>query len=112
MRQAPNGYWYTKCESSWRLTHHLTAEKKLGRPLREDERVHFKSGFTREDYDNPNAIEVVLQGKSSARRRLAQIEARIEDLQLEAEELRKELGAHADPTQPIKAELHYGLSRD
>lgn len=36
-----NGYSYTKTEQGWRLTHHLIAEEKLGRPLHEGERVYF-----------------------------------------------------------------------
>jgi hypothetical protein len=91
-------------DGKWRLTHHLTAEKVLGRPLKEEERVHFNSGYSKKDYDNEKAVKVVVQGKSSGRRRLAALEARIAELEAEADSLRKELGTHVDPSQPIAAE--------
>lgn len=88
-RIAPNGYHYTKTEDGWRLTHHLVAEKMLGRPLREDERVRFKTG--NKLMLNPTNIEVVPKGRGSLRRRKAVIEARIEELQAELEEITAEL---------------------
>jgi hypothetical protein len=109
-RISPNGYHYTKHEGKWRLTHHLTAEKMLGRPLREEERVHFKPAVTKKDrtqpgfYDNPDMIEVVIQGKASSRRRLAQLQARRDEIDAEIKILEEELGAHAYPEQPLRAE--------
>lgn len=41
-RIAQNGYHYTKVAEGWRLTHHIVAEEKLGRPLEKNERVYFK----------------------------------------------------------------------
>lgn len=93
-RVAPNGYHYIKVANpdkttQWRLKHHLVAEETLGRPLREDERVTFgpkgKSCF------DPNNIIVQRQGRTSQRRRLAQIEARIAELQAEKSQIEKEL---------------------
>jgi hypothetical protein len=88
-RVAPNGYHYTRTEGGWVLTHHLAAEKLLGRPLRAEERVKFKS----KDKTNfsPSNIEVILKGKSSLRRRKAQLEARIEELQAELKYVNNEL---------------------
>lgn len=91
-RQAQNKYWYTKVaempdtgKPGWRLTHHIIAERKLGRPLRTDERVTFKDG-KRTNLD-PSNIVVVEKGKGSQRRRLAQIEARIQELTAERDEI-------------------------
>lgn len=44
IRIAPNGYRYIQTENGQRLLHHVLAEKKLGRPLRPDERVYFVDG--------------------------------------------------------------------
>jgi HNH endonuclease len=88
-RVSRNGYHYTKTAGGWVLTHHLVAEEMLGRPLKNDERVHFKSG----DKLNltPTNIYVVQQGKSNLRRRKAQLETRIEELQAELALVLKEL---------------------
>lgn len=64
-RVAPNGYRYTKENGKWRLTHHIIAEKSLGRALRPDERVYFKDK-ERSNLD-PNNLEVkpVKNGKQA-----------------------------------------------
>jgi hypothetical protein len=84
-----NGYHNTRTETGWRFTHHLVAEEKLGRPLN-GEQVRFKDG----DKENisPDNIEVVPLGKASARKRLARIEAQIEELQAQRKLLVEELG--------------------
>lgn len=87
-RVAPNKYHYTRTADGWRLTHHLTAEKALNRPIGKDEMVRFKPGFSRDDYDNPDAIEVIQKGKSSKARRMNYLEGRIEEMQQELESLR------------------------
>lgn len=93
-RVSANGYHYTKAidpatnKECWRLTHHILAEKKLGRPLREDERVHFVGSKSNLSFDN---IKIVERGRGSLRRRKAQIEARIAELQAELDEINKEL---------------------
>ncbi len=83
---APNGYHYTKQNGKWRLTHHITAEAALGRPIREDERVEFidKSNKDPKDVDN---IRVVKKSKGTTARKRAQLEARIMELQAQLEEL-------------------------
>lgn len=76
-----NGYHYTKEGGKWRLTHHILAEKMLGRPLEEDERVSFANG-KKSDLREANLV-VSKRGTSSLRRRKAQLEARIQELQAE-----------------------------
>ena len=76
-----NGYHYTKQGGKWRLTHHILAEKMLGRPLREDERVSFANG-KKTDLREANII-VAKKGTTSLRRRKAQLEARIQELRAE-----------------------------
>jgi hypothetical protein len=94
-RVAQNGYHYTKVADrgdktpGWRLTHHLVAEKNLGRPLRADERVSFKNG--KKNDLSPKNIVVSEKGKTSLRRRLAHLEARISELQAERDEILQEL---------------------
>ena len=89
-RTSANGYHYTRTESKWRLTHHIVAEKSLGRPLKEDERVEFM------DKDRTNLaasnLRVVQVGRGSARRRIAQINVRIDELNAEKAELLRGLG--------------------
>lgn len=89
-RVSQNGYHYTKVEGKWRLTHHLVAEQKLGRPLREDERVGFKNPKDKLNLD-PSNIIVTEKGTGSIRRRKAQIEARMSELQAELDEINREL---------------------
>lgn len=83
-----NGYHQTKTERGWLGTHILVAEKMLGRQLRNDEYVKFKG--SRKDL-TPENLQVCIRGTSNARRRLAAIEARIEELQAQADELRAEI---------------------
>lgn len=88
-REAPNGYHYTRCEGGWRLTHHLIAEKTMGRSLEKGERVSFIDG----DKTNfkPNNIKVTKIGGSSLQRRKAQLEARIDELKAELHEVELEI---------------------
>jgi hypothetical protein len=88
-RISNNGYHYTKCEEGWRLTHHIIAEKLLGRKLQPGERVTF------EDNDRTNFkpanIKVARTGGSSLERRLAALDDRIRELQAQREELADEI---------------------
>lgn len=99
-RVSANGYHYTKVERDgkefWMLTHHIVAETKLGRPIREDERVVFIG--SKRDL-SPSNVKVVEKGKGSQRRRLAQIEARIKELEAERDQLLKEMGEPIKTTQ-------------
>lgn len=87
VRVSKNGYSYTKTSGGWRLSHHLVAEKMLGRDLLPNEIVRFKGAKT--DIRQTN-IEVIQKGTTSARRRIAVIEARIEELEAEKAELLKQ----------------------
>lgn len=61
-----NGYHYTRTPTGWRLTHHLIAEQKLGRPLVAGERAYFTDGDRKNL--NPDNIEVVASVGSKERR--------------------------------------------
>jgi hypothetical protein len=89
-RVSQNGYHYTKTGGKWRLTHHIVAEQILGRPLREDERVSFKDPKQRLNLE-PSNIVISEKGQGSIRRRKAQLEVRIAELQAELDEINKEL---------------------
>lgn len=82
-----NGYHYTRTETGWRLTHHLIAEKNLGRGLRENERVSFRNGNRRDLH--PDNILVTEKGKASVRARMARLTAKIEELQAELDHCKK-----------------------
>lgn len=89
-RVAPNGYSYTKCQGgAWRLTHHLIAEKNLGRSLRAGERVSFKDG----DKTNfkPDNIVVGASVQGSLQRKAARLEARIEEMQAQLDEINSQI---------------------
>lgn len=88
-RISPNGYQYTRTDSRWRLSHHIAMERILGRPLREDERVVFVTD-NKLDFSEQN-LRVEIQGRGSLRRRKAQLEARIQELQAQVAEIEKQL---------------------
>lgn len=89
-RVAQNGYQYTKVNGKWRLTHHIKAEEYLGRSLREDERVSFRDPKKKLDFSRDNIV-VSEKGTGSVRRRKAQLEARIAELQAELHDINQEL---------------------
>lgn len=74
-RIAPNGYHYSKEGGQWRLTHHILAEKKLGRPLMSWERVKFVDGNRR--HLDPKNLIVVDKGGITPEQKIALLEARI-----------------------------------
>jgi hypothetical protein len=84
-RVAPNKYHYTRTATEWRLTHHIIAEQKLGRPLRDDERVSFKD--RNRNNLSPDNLIIQVQGSGSVARRRAQIVARMSELQAELDSL-------------------------
>lgn len=87
-RVSQNGYHYTKTNKGWRLTHHITAEKTLGRPLAENEMVKILD--KKRPYDSQNVI-VIVKRTSSLRKRKAVLEAKIADMQGELDGINKEL---------------------
>lgn len=86
---SPNGYHYTKTERKWELTHRLIAERKLGRPLSDNEYARFK------DNDrtnlNPDNIIVKEYRQRSVNHKINNLEARIEELQAKLESLRSSM---------------------
>lgn len=96
-RTAKNGYHYTKkpehprSQNGWILTHWLTAEKKLGRPLKDNEMVKFKDKKYRAHPYDEEGIVVIKKRTTSLRRRKAAIEARIEELKAELKFIEDEL---------------------
>lgn len=88
-RVSANGYHYTRTEDKWRLTHHIIMEATLGRKLEPDERVVFVDG--KRSNLKPDNIEIREKGRGSIRRRKAALEARIEELQSELNEINAEL---------------------
>lgn len=91
-RTAKNGYHYTKVEGrGWVLTHWLTAEKVLGRLLDDSEMVQFVDKKYKSDPYNENGIRIIKKRTTSLRRRKAQIEARIQELQSELRSINERL---------------------
>lgn len=84
-RIAPNGYHYTRTPDGWESTHRILLERKLGRKLRRGERARFKDG-NRANLDPAN-LEVYTTKPPSANARRARLEAKIDELQAELEEL-------------------------
>lgn len=93
-RVAKNGYHYTKvAERGWVLTHWLTMEKKIGRLLTADESVRFLEPKFKRDPYNVDGLVLIKKRQTSLRRRKAQLEARIEELQAELHIVNGELNA-------------------
>lgn len=84
-----NGYQYTRTESGWILTHRLVAKQKLGRSLRDDERVTFADG-DRSNLD-PSNILVSTKRPSSIRKQIARHKAKIKELQAQVAILEAQL---------------------
>lgn len=84
-RTSKNGYHYTKTKTKWELTGRLIGGKKLGRPLLDTERIKYvDNDRTNLSEDN---IEVYVVREAGQAKRRARIEAKIEELQNELEEL-------------------------
>jgi len=90
-RVAKNGYHYTKMQDGWKLTHWITAEKKLGRPLEANEMVQFTEPKYKKDPYNIAGVRIIKKRTTSVRKRIAQIDARIDELQAEKARLEQEL---------------------
>lgn len=87
-RWSPNGYHYTRLADRWELTHRVTIERALGRPLADDERCRFKEGFSKvTDYDNPDAIEVFKVKSKSGASELAKLYAKRDEIEARIAEL-------------------------
>lgn len=88
-RWSPNGYLYRRLEDGWQLVHRLVAEEKIGRKLNENEYATFLDG-DRTNLDRDNIV-VRLRGRTSLRRRLAQVEARLVELNAVRDDILKRL---------------------
>lgn len=87
IRVAQNNYQYTKVgEGNWRLTHHIIAEEKYGRKLREGERVCFKDK-DRTNLDPDNIEIITSKSKKSNATVLARLYARRDELNARIAEL-------------------------
>ena len=93
-RVAKNGYHYTKVEGrGWVLTHWLTLEAKLGREINSDkDMVRFKHGYTKRDYDDPNAMMLIKKNSASARKRRTMLQERIREYQAEIDQITQQIG--------------------
>jgi len=88
-RTSPNGYLYEKTKEGWELVHRLIAQEKLGRPLMHNEYATFADG----DRKNLNPVNIIIRmrGRTSLRRRLAQIEAHIAELEAARDDIKRRL---------------------
>lgn len=87
-RVAPNGYHYTRTKTEWVLTHRIVAEKLLGRPLAEGERIRFKDN-DRSNLD-PNNIQIMKARARTVEAKKARIQARIDELNAQLDGLEEE----------------------
>jgi cell division protein FtsB len=86
-----NGYTSVKTKDGWIAKHVLVAEKMLGRKIdAQEEMVRFKDS-DRTNFD-PDNIIVVPKRKAGPRKRLAQLEARRDEIEAEIVHLKKEIG--------------------
>lgn len=84
-RVAANGYHYTKKGGQWYLTHHLVAQKKLGRALKPEERAIFRDK-DKTNFD-PDNIVIEIKGKATIAKERARLQARIDELQAQLTDL-------------------------
>jgi hypothetical protein len=88
-RVAQNGYHYTRTKDGWKLTHHVIAESRMSRAVRGDERVVFVDR-DRTNLD-PSNISVQKKITGSLRKKEANLIARIQELQGQLEEVRRQI---------------------
>jgi hypothetical protein len=97
-RISQNGYSYTKVRmdgpQQWRLTHHVRYEQKIGRPIdTSTERICFIDGDrTNLSYNN---LKSVTRGEGSLKKREAELEDRIRELQAQLEYVREKLASQS-----------------
>lgn len=96
-RVAPNKYHYTKVEGrGWVLTHWLVMEEKLGRLITSDESVRFKEPKFKRQLAETGKVPVeglvlIKKRTTTLRKRKAQLEARIQELTAELDDVNKQL---------------------
>jgi hypothetical protein len=81
---SPNRYHYTRTENGWELTGRKIGAEKLGRALKNTERIRFLDG-NQLNLD-PSNIEV-REVRTTPGAKRARLEARIEELQAQLAEL-------------------------
>jgi hypothetical protein len=83
---AANGYHYIRTASGWRLKHHLIAEEKYGRFVDTTKEMVVFDDRNRENF-NPDNIIIKPKSVGSDAKKRARIEARIQELQAELNDL-------------------------
>jgi hypothetical protein len=78
-----NGYVNVKTEDGWKYKHHILAEKKLGRPLKANERVIIVDGKR----DDPRLDDIKVVTKKSNKSQLPALKKRVVKLQAEVTEM-------------------------
>lgn len=92
-RIAPNGYHYTKTGVSWILTARLKMIEHLGRPLADDEQViYIDKDKLNLDISNLQIRKII---KGSPEKRLAQLEARRDEINAQIAEIQEEINTRA-----------------
>lgn len=88
-RVAPNGYHYTFREGKFQLTNRLLMEERLGRKLEANEYVRFvDNDRTNLSWEN---LELRVHKVHTVERKIAQLRARREQIDLEIAELEESL---------------------
>jgi hypothetical protein len=99
---AQNGYRYRKVQGKWVSVHKLVVEEKLGRAVKDYERIRFKDG-DKTNLSSDNLI-VVVKGKTTLEVQLARLIARRDELSAQIEEVRKEIELAGDKQRLEKLE--------
>ncbi len=86
-RTSSNGYQYTRTATGWKLSHRLVVERELGIEIRPNERVRFVDG-DRTNLSPKNLVVYEVKIKTN-NRKVAELEAKRDDLDAEIAELRE-----------------------
>lgn len=88
-RTSPNGYHYTRTPDGWELTGRIIGAQIMGRKLTSDERIKYKDNNRLNN--TPENIEVYTKKPSSAATQKAKLEAKMEDIRAQIEQLEAKL---------------------
>lgn len=86
-RTSRNGYEYTRTERGWELSHRIIARQELGREIGSNERVRFVDG-DRTNLSPENLAVYEVKTKTNGRK-IAELEAKRDDIDAEIEMLRE-----------------------
>lgn len=92
-RVSPNGYEYTRTPDGWELTGRIIGAQIMGRKLTSDERIRYLDG-NRLNNSTEN-IEVYTKKPSSVATQKAKLEAKMEDIRAQIEQLEAKLSESA-----------------